>query len=164
MRKPGSADTGLASPRLGFGSSPRNCGAANLRFSMVRNGSVVTEGGFSMLRFIASGKRAALAVAAIIALGAGPLAAQQLESVDPDAAYEEPIDGDRAPPADQTAPTQDAVDPGTETHAAAAPGATAATDAAAAATAPATGAGALDPNRATYGEGDLIGAAEGVFG
>lgn len=121
-----------------------------------------------MLRFIASGKRAALAVAAIIALGAGPLAAQELESVDPDAAYETgnegAIDGDLAPTVGDAAPAQDAspAQPAVETYGE--PTQADAAPAAAADPTPATDAGAIDPNKATYGEDDLIGAAEGVFG
>src|SRR3546814_13253850 len=81
-----------------------------------------------MLRMIAAAKRAclSLALAGTVALGAGPLAAQELESVDPDAAYETgnegAIDGELAPPATQEAPAQDpsaanAAEPAVETHA-----------------------------------------------
>lgn len=101
------------------------------------------------------------AALAVCGLSAAPLAAQ-VQAVDPDAAYNAPIDGDleqpasapqetAAPapaPAPQDAP-QEAVAPTTET-------------AAAPAAAP-TPAAAAD-STATYREDDLIGAAEGVFG
>lgn len=126
-----------------------------------------------MLRMIAAARRTglSLALASMVALGAGPLAAQELESVDPDAAYETgnegAIDGDLAPPATQEAPAQEsssatAAEPAVEIYTD--PSAAAADAPTATATAPATGAEAIDPAKATYGEDDLIGAAEGVFG
>jgi hypothetical protein len=103
-------------------------------------------------------------VMAVLALGAftAPLAAQDVEKVDPDQAYGA-IDGDLAPPAEQTAPTEPAA---TDTAAAAATGEPAATATAtdATGTAPAAGEAAPAATAATYGEDDLIGAAEGLFG
>src|SRR3990167_1961167 len=122
-----------------------------------------------MLRMIAAARRAglSLALAGMVALGAGPLAAQELESIDPDAAFTGEIDGDLAPPATQDAPAQDpstatGAEPAVEAYADPGDASTATTTPAE--TAPATGAAAIDPNKATYGEDDLIGAAEGVFG
>lgn len=126
-----------------------------------------------MLRMIAAARRVclSLALAGMVALGAVPLAAQELESVDPDAAFEtgngDAIDGDLAPPAAQAAPAQDSspapvAEPAVETYAD--PGDAPTANTAPAEAAPATGADAIDPAKATYGEDDLIGAAEGVFG
>jgi len=122
-----------------------------------------------MFRIIAVARRAGLplALAGIFALGAGPLAAQELESVDPDAAYEEVIDGDLTPPAANSAQDASPAEPAVEAYGepAQADAATAATVADTnASTTPATGAAAIDSAKATYGEDDLIGAAEGVFG
>lgn len=92
---------------------------------------------------------------AVCGLAAAPLAAQ-VQTVDPDAAYQAPIDGDLEP---QPAPVQDPVQPAAEAPVEAAPAmgspATAATTT--------TAATAGDPTE-TYREDDLIGAAEGVFG
>ncbi len=121
------------------------------------------------------GRRAAgLALTAMAALSvaAAPVAAQDLETFDPDAAYGQQnagggIDADlaspQAPPA--TAPTPAPADPAFdesfEDYAAPPP----------AAAAPQTVEGGVAPVTAaaenagqTYGEDDLIGAAEGVFG
>lgn len=122
-----------------------------------------------MLRMIAAARRAGLplALAGIFALGTGPLAAQELESVDPDAAYEEAIDGDLAPPVADTASAQDAATADPAEPTVEAYGAPAQADPATATTAetpPVAGAESIDPAKATYGEDDLIGAAEGVFG
>lgn len=81
----------------------------------------------------------------------GPLAAQ-VETVDPDSAYNAPIDGDLekpAPPAAEAA-TQEAAP-------AADPGAAATVE-------PAPAPAATADTTQTYREDDLIGAAEGVFG
>lgn len=114
----------------------------------------------------------ALAAAGAAAMIAAPLAAQQVESIDPDAAFESgAIDGDLAPvaqpasPAESNdeyvtyspAPSESAGVAGWEESEVAPPAA--GTQAPAEAAAPATQASAT-----TYGEDDLIGAAEGVFG
>lgn len=95
---------------------------------------------------------AALAVAG---LAAAPLAAQ-VQTVDPDSAYNAPIDGDLEPaPAPQDAAAPAAVEPAEPV---AAPAAT---------TAPVTQTATPAPEgdtTQTYREDDLIGAAEGVFG
>ncbi len=113
--------------------------------------------------------RIGMAIAAGFTLATTPLAAQELQSIDPDNAYDAPVDGDLAAPqaqapeapADQTGndlfafgsdeaqeaqqlpPEESAAEPG-------APTAEAATKA--------------QGSEITYGEDDLIGAAEGVFG
>jgi hypothetical protein len=110
---------------------------------------------------IAAGLLAAFALA-------GPASAQELERLDPDQAYsaqdsasQGSIDGDLVAPQTQTAPDpaldQSLGDYGT------APAAPAAQEPAAA-PAPTTGATTTASPGATYGEDDLIGAAEGVFG
>lgn len=110
-------------------------------------------------------KAFAAGMAAILALAANPALAQQLESVDPDTAFDETIDADLAPapvtapaPADATEtpapPASLNVDNWSEQDVASSTDAAAATDAPAAAEAKST----------TYGEDDLIGEAEGVFG
>lgn len=114
-----------------------------------------------------------MALAAIAALTlTAPAAAQELENFDPDQAYDAQsaapvggIDGDLAAPGAQSAPSDAAdgpafdsefgdlaVDPAAADPQAAEPGTVV----------PATQAASADP--ATYGEDDLIGAAEGVFG
>jgi hypothetical protein len=109
----------------------------------------------------------ALAAFAALALSA-PAAAQELESFDPDQAYDAQaaapaggIDGDLATP--QSQPVQNGVptDPtfDSEFGDAAAPDAQAAEQGTAVPAEPAP-----TTNAATYGEDDLIGAAEGVFG
>lgn len=98
------------------------------------------------------------AAAAVLGLVAAPLAAQ-VQTVDPDSAYAEPIDGDLEP---QPAPAQDTAPPATEAAPAPA-GAVPATSSTATAAATGTAAAAGDTTQ-TYREDDLIGAAEGVFG
>lgn len=114
-----------------------------------------------------------LALAALAALALGtPLSAQDLESFDPDQAYEAGqdaapaggVDGDLAAPDAQSAP---APDPGFDSEfgdLASPADATAAgtPNAQDPATLPASG--EATTQTATYGEDDLIGAAEGVFG
>lgn len=119
----------------------------------------------------------ALSAMAALSVAAAPVAAQDLETFDPDAAYGQQtagggIDADlaspQAPPATApaTAPTPAPADPAFdesfEDYAAPPPSA---------ATAPQTAEGGVAPVTAaaenagqTYGEDDLIGAAEGVFG
>ena len=131
-----------------------------------------------MTRIFATIQRAAIAVGAGIALAGSPLAAQPVETVDPDATYGSGIDADLETPGDApvyaqegtaatgtpVAPTSSAAeyagdapeayqwsDPASD-QAAPAPATTAET--AAVAVAPAT----------TYKQDDLIGAAQGVFG
>lgn len=97
--------------------------------------------------------RAAAPFAALFAglgLAATPLAAQ-VETVDPDSAYNAPIDGDLAAPAAQETPTT-----GEAQAPATAPAPQSATSADVAA--------ARGDATETYREDDLIGAAEGVFG
>jgi hypothetical protein len=97
---------------------------------------------------------------ATLGLSAAPLAAQ-VQPVDPDSAYNAPIDGDLAPPpapTETSGSTADASAPASTDAQTAAPAtlpqAAATTDAAAAA----------GDTTQTYREDDLIGAAEGVFG
>src|SRR3546814_4049063 len=106
-----------------------------------------------MLRMIAAARRAglSLALAGMVALGAGPLAAQELESIDPDAAFTGEIDGDLAPPATQDAPAQDpstatGAEPAVEAYAD--PGDDPAAATATAETAPTPGTDATDPAKA----------------
>ncbi|MDP5104144.1 MAG: DUF1134 domain-containing protein [Erythrobacter sp.] len=113
-----------------------------------------------------------LALAAVAALMLGgisvaPLAAQDLESFDPDQAYDGPnsgaaggVDADLATPA---APEASATNPGFDSEFGdlANP---AAVDAQPVQTGPATTAPTAASTTTTYGEDDLIGAAEGVFG
>lgn len=110
---------------------------------------------------IAAGMLAALALAA-------PAAAQELERLDPDQAYsaqdatsQGSIDGDLIAPESQPAPAP-ASDPGLEKGFGDYADAPAAQDPAAAPVAAPTTTDAAPG--ATYGEDDLIGAAEGVFG
>ena len=112
-------------------------------------------------------RRAGLALAATLGLAALPAAAQ-VETVDPDSAYNAPIDGDLEPqaPTDPYVYAQDATDePGvtysTEPAPEAPPIATSEQPVSPAETAASNAAG--DPST-TYREDDLIGAAEGVFG
>jgi hypothetical protein len=115
------------------------------------------------VRGVAAGLLAALALAA-------PATAQELERFDPDAAYgaqesaqQGSIDGDLMAPEGQQAPAP-AKDPAFDEQFgdySAAPAASAAQDPAAAPPAVAT---TTENAAGTYGEDDLIGAAEGVFG
>lgn len=115
------------------------------------------------------------ALAACFALAAAPLAAQSMETIDPDSA----IDGDLAeqpgepsvyaPPADPGATSSTRV-PEASTSAPVAPS-WSNPDAAESWSAPTVGdpsaaapAAAQQVEKTTYGEDDLIGAAEGVFG
>lgn len=105
------------------------------------------------------GSRLAARIAAAfsaVGLAASPLAAQ-VETVDPDSAYNAPIDGDLEQPAASADIPQDA---------AAAQGeiAVAETPVLADAPPPAAAAVAKGDSTETYREDDLIGAAEGVFG
>jgi hypothetical protein len=123
-----------------------------------------------MLRFIASTKHVFWGLLGSLALAAAPAGAQELESIDPDAAYGEEIDGDLAPaqepqPATTTygyAAEPDAEPYGspserTETASTELPPVADTADAVA-------GEPAYQGSETTYGEDDLIGAAEGVFG
>lgn len=95
-------------------------------------------------------------VAALVALGLGhaPLAAQ-VQTVDPDSAYNAPIDGDLAPQPAETGTAAATTTAAAPAEAAAAPAqAAASTDTAA----------EVGDTTQTYREDDLIGAAEGVFG
>lgn len=106
-------------------------------------------------------KSCALAMAALMALVAAPVAAQELESVDPDTAYDAPIDADLAPASAQAVPsTESPATPGVAGWSEQDVGSPAASQPPATSTAPAT----AQAESATYGEDDLIGEAEGVFG
>ena len=137
---------------------------------MVPEGKLMRKG-VTMIGIIAGGSRlrrslgGLLAALALAGWAAAPLAAQEVERFDPDQAYEASqerapavIDGDLAategsPDTSVPAPTEDFGD----YAASAAP--PAAADPVAPLTTATAGAGAE-----TYGEDDLIGAAEGVFG
>ncbi|QIG54611.1 DUF1134 domain-containing protein [Altererythrobacter sp. BO-6] len=121
-----------------------------------------------------------LAMAGSLVLATSPIAAQELQAIDPDSAFDEPaapatpvtppIDGDLAPQPEAAAPADttgnDLVAFGSEEAQTA--------DPQAATTATGEQAPAADPaasdkptfagSETTYGEDDLIGAAEGVFG
>ncbi|MEE1876809.1 DUF1134 domain-containing protein [Altererythrobacter litoralis] len=122
-------------------------------------------------------KQIGIALAAGFALAAAPSVAQELQSIDPDNAYDAPIDGDLAAPQTQTqtqtqaqAPAVPADQTGNDLVAFGStepqepqqlPPADGPADAAAPAEETAT---AAQGSETTYGEDDLIGAAEGVFG
>ena len=123
-----------------------------------------------MLRFIANSKYTIWGLVGSMALAATPIAAQELESIDPDAAYGEQIDGDLAPAQEAQTTTTTygyAAEPDAETYGAPPQGAEPASDELPP-VADATGATASETayqgSETTYGEDDLIGAAEGVFG
>ncbi len=97
--------------------------------------------------------RLATALVAAFGVAFAPLAAQ-VEAVDPDSAYNAPIDGDLEQPAAQPAETVQESDPA-PAEAPVEPVATTTTTPVPAASADTT---------ETYREDDLIGAAEGVFG
>ena len=97
------------------------------------------------------------AALASLGLAAAPLAAQ-VQQVDPDSAYNAPIDGDLEQPADSAPQEIPAHDP--QDAAPARTGSPAATEA----PPPAAAAAAQGDSTETYREDDLIGAAEGVFG
>ncbi len=120
-----------------------------------------------------------LGALAVLSLAAAPAAAQDLETFDPDAAYSQSsgstggIDGDlvspQAPPATANpapapapTPTDEGFDSTFEDYAAAPPSAATLPPPADAGVAPVTT--AAQNAGQTYGEDDLIGAAEGVFG
>ena len=113
-------------------------------------------------------KLAAMVMAAF-SLAATPLAAQ-VESVDPDAAWDAPVDGDLESQQDELPPLEEGQDAGAPA-AADAPvwneadaDADLAVEAEASAPAGETSATAQASASDTYREDDLIGAAEGVFG
>lgn len=110
---------------------------------------------------------------AAFSLAATPLAAQ-VESVDPDAAWDAPIDGDleqpggsELPPVDDSAPAAES-EPGfgweAEAQADSQPQWNETEAEADVATGETTEVATVDPSATTYREDDLIGAAEGVFG
>lgn len=122
-----------------------------------------------MLRFIASANHALWGFMGALALTAAPLGAQELESIDPDAAYSGEIDGDLAPAQEpQTTNTYGySAEPDAETYGASPEAATTASTELppiADATDPAASEPTYQGSETTYGEDDLIGAAEGVFG
>jgi len=96
---------------------------------------------------------------AAFGLFAAPLAAQ-VQTVDPDSAYNAPIDGDLEPqpvPAPEAAPVEQAAVPPIEAAPVPPPSPSQATPAADAAA-------TVGDSTQTYREDDLIGAAEGLFG
>ncbi len=104
-------------------------------------------------------------------LVAAPAAAQQLESVDPDTAFEQPIDGDLAPvPEVAAAPTVTDPAPVDAPATPPSPGVDGwnvqdvAGSQAGTATDPTPAAASTEAEKTTYGEDDLIGEAEGLFG
>ena len=111
----------------------------------------------------------AAAIVAAFSLSAAPLAAQ-VETVDPDAAYEAPIDGDlepataELPPVDGTAASTVEADPAYETPAAEAGQPQWSEQSAEEAASEAAAGPQQEVATTTYREDDLIGAAEGVFG
>lgn len=114
-------------------------------------------------------RKFAAAVVAALGLASAPLAAQ-VESVDPDAAYEAPIDGDLQEAPGEPDPYAQPASPAELPSAQADASATADTgepwseqNAETAASAAVETANVDDPST-TYREDDLIGAAEGVFG
>ena len=102
---------------------------------------------------------APIAALASLGLAATPLAAQ-VQAVDPDSAYNAPIDGDLEQPA---APAQQAP-AAPPAEAAPVPAAAAPPVTEAGASAQENAAAATGDSTQTYREDDLIGAAEGVFG
>lgn len=113
--------------------------------------------------------RFAAALLAAFSLTAAPLAAQ-VETIDPDAAHEAPIDGDREAPTGELPPVTDSAIPAAEPDATYEAPVTEAeqpqwNEQSAEAAASDAAAGPQAENSATtYREDDLIGAAEGVFG
>ncbi len=128
-------------------------------------------GRLEMLRFIANSKYTFLGVIGTLALAASPVSAQELEAIDPDAAYSGEIDGDlRTEPEQESQATTTtygyAAEPDAETYGVSPEGAE--TTTAELPPADSTGTTSTEPTYQgsyyTYGEDDLIGAAEGVFG
>lgn len=125
-------------------------------------------------------RTARILAAGMLALAGGSLAAQELEAIDPDTAYSAEtsgaIDGDLASPAapaPQTAPAADNTGNDLVAFGSAAPQSesqqaseetAAPADIAASSELPATETPTFAGSENTYGEDDLIGAAEGVFG
>lgn len=119
-----------------------------------------------LVTLAANSRRSLYAVGLALAVAAspGPLAAQQIQTIDPNQA----IDADLAPPPSSALPpaADDYRDPGQTAPEAPPPEpavAETAPAAPAAASAPLQAATTIDPSE-TYKEDDLIGAAEGVFG
>jgi hypothetical protein len=116
-----------------------------------------------MIQFAAYCRRHALGVALSLAAACAgaPLAAQGLQTIDPDTA----IDGDlnAPPPAQQPAPAEPQIDYGSEPVTDGPPAAEAAANTAAS-SADAAATQAVEGNGDTFKQDDLIGAAEGVFG
>jgi hypothetical protein len=115
-----------------------------------------------LIKLAAHSRRPLYAVGLALAMTAGPapLAAQEIQAIDPNQA----IDSDLAPPpASPPAPADDYQDPGQTVSEAPPPEPVPADTAPAASSAPLQAATTTDPSE-TYKEDDLIGAAEGVFG
>ncbi|ALE17430.1 hypothetical protein AMC99_02150 [Altererythrobacter epoxidivorans] len=120
-----------------------------------------------MIGRFASFKTTFVAAIGALSLASVPLAAQEVESFDPDAAFTGAIDGDLAP-ANDAAPDGQSVQADVDTSVtysqtppADAPSAPQWSDPA---TAGADATVDASAESSTYGEDDLIGAAEGVFG
>ena len=111
---------------------------------------------FQAMRYLAP----FVALLAATGFAIAPLAAQ-VQSVDPDSAYNAPIDGDLQP---QPAPTGEAAPATDAASASSADPTTAAPSASPQAAATTDAAAAAGDTTQTYREDDLIGAAEGVFG
>jgi len=120
-------------------------------------------------------RKASLVATGVFAIGFTPLAAQQLETVDPDSVFAEgAIDGDLAPALSASASPAVETSPDVVTYsrapveAQAAPEwsdpATAAAEETAGPAEAATAPQLAEADSSTYAEDDLIGAAEGVFG
>jgi hypothetical protein len=115
-----------------------------------------------LIKLAAHSRRPLYAVGLALAMTAGPapLAAQEIQAIDPNQA----IDSDLAPPpASAPATADDYHDPGQTVSEAPPPEPGPADTAPAASSAPLQAATTTDPSE-TYKEDDLIGAAEGVFG
>jgi hypothetical protein len=116
-----------------------------------------------MTNYIARLKRASVAIAASMAIMTSGAHAQELESVDPDSAYTGAIDGDLAAPAAPVAQVPaETQQPANVADAPVAPEWS--NPGPAEPQAQATAESVQIGNETTYGEDDLIGAAEGVFG
>ena len=128
-----------------------------------------------MTDFFTRAKTAGMAIAASFALLSSGAVAQELESIDPDAAYTGAIDGDLAPAGELPATSQGDLQPDNSVTYSATPPVSAPEAPAAPAwanpapadqadVAPAEAQAANYDSETTYSEDDLIGAAEGVFG
>lgn len=111
-------------------------------------------------------KALVVGMAAALAIATNPVAAQQLESVDPDTAFDEGIDADLAPASTAPAAPDPAPTQAPDASAQGGVGGWTEQDVVTSGQPDATTevAPAAQVESATYGEDDLIGEAEGVFG